>query len=47
MSIQKARDLLWELAISMTDKELEAFIIQCKRIASIIVDFAEKETTEK
>jgi len=31
----------------MTDEELQAFIIQCKRIASIIVDFAEKEATEK
>jgi phosphopantetheinyl transferase (holo-ACP synthase) len=27
----------------MTDEELQAFVNHCKRIASIIVDFAEKE----
>lgn len=43
MTIEKAKGLLWEVAVQMNDEELQWFIIQCKRIASIIVDFAEEE----
>jgi hypothetical protein len=28
----------------MDDEELKEFIVQCEKIASIIVDFAEEET---
>ncbi len=43
MTIERVRDLLWDIASPMSDEELQAFIIQCKRIASIILDFAEEE----
>ena len=43
MSIDEARKILWGLVADMNDEEIEQFITQCQRFASIIVDFAEKE----
>lgn len=47
MSVKQARDLLWKIVDFMSNEELELFIVQCKRIASVIMDFAEIETTNK
>ncbi|HMT26899.1 MAG TPA: hypothetical protein PKD96_01210 [Candidatus Absconditabacterales bacterium] len=46
MDTSQARSLLGELASGMNDEELDTFIIECKRISSIIMDFAEKEAQE-
>lgn len=43
MSLEQARNLLWDFTLWMTDEELKIFLNQCKKIASIIVDFAEEE----
>lgn len=47
MSIEEARGLLWEIVVLMDDEELQAFIIECQRMVSIIMNFAEEEATEK
>lgn len=43
MSIDEAREILWGLIADMNDEEVKNFIVQCTKMASIIVDFAEKE----
>lgn len=42
MTIEEAKELLWELIVDLSDEEIKDFIIQSKRMASIIVDFAQK-----
>lgn len=46
LSIEDAKELLWDFTHSLTDEEVIQFFNQCKRMASIIVDYAEQEITK-
>lgn len=43
MNIEKARNLLWEIAEDLTDDEVYDFISLCKKFAILVVDFSEEK----
>lgn len=41
MTIEQSKIMLWDLVLGMSDKDIQEFIVECKKIASIVLDFVD------
>ena len=47
MTIERAREILWDLAIDRSDEEMEAFLIDSKSLINGILDHTERTILEE
>lgn len=46
MTIQRAREILWDLVADLSDEKMEDIVNLSKRFANIVLDYAEKKCLE-